>query len=165
MKTRIAQVLLAALVFVLLGTLGCSGSKAESTTGGKVQPTWIDAQVDADAISIPLSDIEGGKMIHFKVTSGGTDMTFMAYALSGQINIRAAICPPCRSQSFSLAGDILDCDTCHTKFKADTGEGISGACKNYPKAEVAYTITRDRISTETGDLIIAYQNTQSPGLP
>jgi nitrite reductase/ring-hydroxylating ferredoxin subunit len=163
MKTRITQVLLATLVLVLLGTMGCSGRKAESTTGDKVQPTWIDAQVEGDAISIPLSEVESGKMIQFKVISGGTDMTFMAYTLSGQIYVRAALCPPCRSESFSLAGDTLDCDTCHTKFKADTGEGVSGACKNYPKAEVPYTINSDKITMDMGNLVSAYQNTQSPG--
>ena len=185
MKTRIALIALAALALILAGTLAvvgytaygscrdgstssrscCRGSSPAGTTGEAVQPTWLDAQVEGNTVSIPLSEVDSGKIVHFRVTSEGTSMAFMAYKLGGEIYVRAAICPPCRSENFSLTGDTLDCSTCHTKFKAGTGEGISGACRNYPKAEVTHTITGDRITMAIGDLVTAYQNTQSPGLP
>ena len=161
MKARIKQTLLAILLLVFPATLGCGGDS--STAGAKIEPTWIGAQVEGDAISIPLSEVDSGKMVHFTVTNGGTDMTFMAYALGGQVYVRAATCPPCRAESFSLAGGALDCDSCHTRFKADTGEGISGACKGYPKAEAAYTIDAGKMTMDLKDLVRSYEDTLRAG--
>ena len=90
-------------------------------------------------------------------------MAFTAYRLGEQIYVRTALCPPCRSESFSLDGDVLDCDTCHTRFSATTGDGLKGACRAYPKAEVRYTVAGDRLTMSIADLVSAYQNTKNPG--
>jgi hypothetical protein len=50
-------------------------------------------------------------------------------------------------------------------FRASTGEGIGGACVNYPKAAVAYSISNGSIVMRSADLVEAYQNTLQPGLP
>jgi len=135
-------------------------------TGGIVRPTWIDAQVEGNAVSIPAGEVDAGKMLHFGVTAGqGDKMNFMAYQLDGERYVRANVCPPCRSIGFSLAGDILVCNSCGTKFEASTAEGISGACKDYPKAEVAHVISGDRITMATDDLVNAYLDTEKPGWP
>jgi nitrite reductase/ring-hydroxylating ferredoxin subunit len=143
----------------------CRASGGNVGTGDTIAPTWIDPLVEGDLVSIPLSELGSDKIVHFAVTAEGARMTFMAYELGEQVYVRAAICPPCRSQSFSLEGDTLVCDTCGTKFRASDGQGISGACKSYPKAEVAYAVAGDRLTVTMDDLVAAYENTNIPGLP
>jgi nitrite reductase/ring-hydroxylating ferredoxin subunit len=105
-------------------------------------------------------------MLHFGITDGqGGRMNFMAYGLNGETYARANVCPPCRSVGFSLLGDILVCDSCGTRFDAITGNGISGACKDYPKAEVAHTISDGKLAMQYNDLVTAYANTGKPGWP
>ena len=132
---------------------------------GPVVAKLIEAQVNGDIVSIPVSGIENNWNTRFEVQATDGDVSAMAYVLNGVIYVRADICPPCRSRSFTLNGNILDCDTCHTKFNATTGAGISGACVNYPKASVSYTITDGNVVMSKADLVTAYQNTVKPGLP
>ena len=77
----------------------------------------------------------------------------MAYDLAGEKYVRANVCPPCRSIGFSLAGDILVCNSCGTRFNVKTGDGISGARKDYPKAAVEYAISGDNISSESSPVL------------
>lgn len=158
------------LVLMLLATIAVVGCSNEGTggtggTSGIVSPTWITAQQDGDTVSIPGSELDSGKMLHFGITYQNDNMTFMAYKLGGDYYVRANVCPPCRSIGFSLEGDALVCDSCRTRFEARTGEGISGACVNYPKAGVIHEISGDSVTMETDDLVTAYQNTISPGWP
>jgi nitrite reductase/ring-hydroxylating ferredoxin subunit len=105
-------------------------------------------------------------MLHFKISTGSSgEQNFMAYDLNGEKYVRANVCPPCRSIGFSLSGDTLVCDSCGTRFSANTGDGISGACKDFPKAEVVTAINGDNYSMELGDLVAAYENTEKPGWP
>ena len=92
-------------------------------------------------------------------------MNFMAYVLDGEIYVRANVCPPCQSVGFSLGKDVLICDRCATTFEARTGEGIEGACVDFPKASVPYEIIDGNIVMKGTDLIAAYQDTTEPGLP
>jgi nitrite reductase/ring-hydroxylating ferredoxin subunit len=154
------------LVFVVLMVLAAAGCSRDSGgTGVEIKPTWIAAQVEGEQVSISRSEIDDGQMVHFRVEEQGQKMVFMAYRLGEKIYLRASICPPCRSESFSLVGDTLVCNACGTRFQASTGDGISGACKNYPKAEAAYTVVGDRIAAGIGDLVTAYENTRVAGLP
>ncbi len=127
---------------------------------------WIEPEASGDTVSVNLSDITANKIIHFYVTIAATGKeTFMAYYQDGKLYVRASICPPCRSIGFSLGDNVLQCDICFTKFNATTGQGISGACVNYPKAAVEYQTSGDKITMNVGDLVQAYQNTLTPGLP
>jgi nitrite reductase/ring-hydroxylating ferredoxin subunit len=161
-KMALASILLAALVVV-----GCNSGGTGDTdgTGGIISPTWITAQQDGDTLSIPVSELNSGKMLHFSIAYQGDSMTFMAYKLGGETYVRANVCPPCRSTSFSLDGDTLVCDSCGTRFKASTGAGISGACVNYPKAEVVHKIIGANVTMEMDELVTAYENTLNPGWP
>jgi nitrite reductase/ring-hydroxylating ferredoxin subunit len=112
-----------------------------------------------------LSKIESEGNVHFKVTVQDNNLTFMAYIVDGNPIVRASICPPCRSQSFTLKNKTLVCDRCATVFDARTGAGISGACVNYPKASVAYNLENGKLTIKIPDMNTAYQNTEKPGLP
>lgn len=92
-------------------------------------------------------------------------MGFMAYVLDNVIYIRASSCPPCRGKTYTLDGNTLVCDVCATTFNAKTGIGIAGACVNYPKASVPYTVAEGNLIMKINDLTTAYQNTLKPGLP
>jgi len=181
MITKIALAL-ALIAIVTLTAIGCGGGSDGGTTtwevstptatpsgggntGGIISPTWVDAQAQGDAVSIPASEVDSGKMLHFRVTDGGATMAFMAYKLDGERYVRANVCPPCGSIGFSLSGDILVCDSCGTRFEASTGDGISGACRDYPKAEVAHVVSGPNLTMDVDDLVTASQNTQRAGWP
>jgi nitrite reductase/ring-hydroxylating ferredoxin subunit len=102
-------------------------------------------------------------MTHFRMATPGGQEVFMAYKLAGTYYVRASICPPCRSQSFSLTGETLVCDSCGTVFNARTGAGVSGACVNYPKTTAAFQSSGGTLTVKTVDLINAYNETLKPG--
>jgi len=150
------------LLGVILALAACSGQSATKL----VKATWIKPQVSGDTVSIPVSEVSNNKIVHFNVAVAlGSEVAFMAYDAGGKLNVRANVCPPCRSIGFSLSEDTLICDTCRTTFKAKTGDGISGACVGYPKAAVPYEISDGKIIMRGNDLLVAYQNTIEPGWP
>lgn len=133
---------------------------------GPIKATWIEPKImDGDTVSIPLSEVENNWDIHFAVGTPDGDMNFMVYILGEEIYVRANVCPPCRSIGFSLEKDILICDRCATTFKAKTGDGIEGACVDFPKASVPYEITDGSIVMRGNDLLAAYEDTVEPGWP
>jgi nitrite reductase/ring-hydroxylating ferredoxin subunit len=132
---------------------------------GPIKAKIIEAQVDGDSVSIPVSAVESDWNTQFVVNGQSGKMNFMAYLLNNKIYVRADVCPPCRSIGYSLSGNTLICDRCATTFKADTGDGIGGACVDYPKALVPYQISNGNIVIKQSDLVVAYENTLNPGWP
>jgi nitrite reductase/ring-hydroxylating ferredoxin subunit len=155
--------LILALVILVSTMVACSDNGTQNSQ--RIVATWINPQVLGDIISIPISEVETDKIMHFEFTAQAKDMTFMAYDLSGEIYVRANICPPCHSIGFSLQESALVCDTCGTVFDARTGAGINGACVGYPKAAVAYEIRDGSIVMKGSDLLAAYQDTVNPAQP
>ena len=153
------------LFAVMLGIAGCS-SNIEPSNSEPIEATWIDIQADGDTVSIPLSEVNSNKIVHFLLGEGPSgDIAFMAYELAGKTYVRSNVCPPCWSMGFSLQGDTLVCDTCATTFNAKTGDGIKGACVDFPKASVPYEIRGETIIMERNDMITAYKNTLEPEWP
>jgi nitrite reductase/ring-hydroxylating ferredoxin subunit len=132
---------------------------------GPIKAKLIEAQIDGDAVSIPVSDVESDWNTQFAIDSPSGKMNFMAYLLKNKIYVRADVCPPCRSIGYSLDGNTLVCDRCATTFKADTGDGVAGACVDYPKALVPYQISNGNIVMQQADLVTAYESTLNPGWP
>ena len=150
------------LLGVVLAVVACGGQEAQTP----VKATWIKPQVVGDSVSIPVSEVNNNKIVHFNVpVATGSEIAFMAYNFNGKTNVRANVCPPCRSIGFSLSKETLICDTCRTTFEAKTGDGISGACVDYPKAAVIYTTSDGNLVMRGNDLVKAYQSTMEPGLP
>ena len=172
------RILIGAVLFsLMIIAAACSGPTSTPTPtpnpnptptpkpSGPIKATWINSQVDGDIVSISVHEVENNWNIHFELEIDGDDLAFMAYLLDGEIYVRANVCPPCQSVGFSLKEDILVCDRCATTFDAKTGDGIKGACVDFPKASVPYEINDGNIVMKTTDLIAAYQNTIKPGLP
>jgi len=151
------------LLTMILSVVACSGTSAQSND--PIKATWIEPPVVFDTASIPVSEVENNKIIHFNFKMQDSDIAFMAYELGGKISVRSNVCPPCRSVGFSLQRDTLVCDTCLTTFNAKTGNGIEGACVDFPKASVPYEIKGGNIVMKGTDLIAAYQDTLNPGWP
>jgi nitrite reductase/ring-hydroxylating ferredoxin subunit len=177
-KMAIAGVLIAIIIVAISVVAVSAGGGDNSDTqnvgeenasntqsNGPISPTWITAETQGDSVSISKGEIESASMAHFRVPTDEGNLTFMGYQHDGEMHVRANVCPPCRSIGFSLDGDELVCDSCGTTFKAATGAGISGACKAFPKAAVAYEISGDDITMQTADLAIAYENTTEAGWP
>jgi len=154
----------ALLLTLALVVAGCSDSGGTAPSG-PIKATLIDPQVTGGIVSIPVSEVQNLTNVRFGVETQDGDMNFMAYVLAEEIYVRANVCPPCQSIGFSLDEDILVCDRCATRFKALTGDGISGACVNYPKASVPYQINGGNITMNSTNLATAYQDTLEPGWP
>jgi len=146
-RIALMSILLAAVVSAACSNGDTGGNGGNGGVTGIVSPTWITAQQVGETVSIPKGDLDSGKMLHFQVAYQNSDIAFMAYI------------------GFSLDGDTLVCDSCRTRFSASTGVGISGACVNYPKDDVAYEVSGASLTMEMDDLVTAYGNTLSPGLP
>ena len=163
-KVAAMGMLLVALALIV--TASCAFFSGSGGQAPLIRPTWIEPQVSGKTVSIPVSEVEKNTMTHFRIPAAtGGSLTFMAYTLDGKIQVRADVCPPCRSTSFSLSGEVLICDTCSTKFNAVNGDGISGACVNYPKAAIAYENANGNIVMNGDAMVTAYQNTIAPGQP
>jgi len=164
-KIAIGAVLFSLILIAVACTGPTSTPTPNPTPSGPIKATWIEPQVVGDTVSIPVTEVENNWNVHFNLKTRDGDMNFMAYIVDGEIYVRANVCPPCRSIGFSLNEDILVCDMCATTFKAKTGEGIEGACVDFPKASVPYEISDGNIVMKGTDLIAAYQDTLEPGLP
>lgn len=166
-KTRRSKLLIAsAVVLAITGIsayLAHVGGRGEN--GMPIQAVWIEPLLVADGVSIPVNQVENNRNVHFKIEDETGELHFMAYALNGEIHLRASICPPCRGIEYSLDRDVLVCDTCATTFRARTGDGIKGACVNYPKAAVPFEIVGGSIVARQSDLLVAYERTLEPGWP
>ncbi len=152
--------ILAALPLIVAA---CGGENTVSSQ--PIKATWVEPEIAGDTVTILVSALADNDIIHFKLAGLNGDIAFMAYDIDGQTNVRANLCPPCRSVGFSLDGDTLVCDTCRTRFEAKTGDGISGACVAYPKAEVAYKVNQGKIVMNAADLLEATTKTGEPGWP
>jgi len=159
----------AAVMVVLLALAACGAPGGSSTPApadsapaspsGPVEGTWVDAAVSGDVVTMPLSLVEEKVNTHFSVTETDRRLDFMAYVLDGTLYVRANACPPCHSRGFALDGDVLVCDACATTFKARDGNGIEGACVDYPKAAAAHTVVDGVVTMSLADLAAAYDET------
>jgi len=134
---------------------------------GPIEAVWLDPQINGDTVSIPVNQVVDNWNTHFKlraqVDGKNTRINFMAYLLDEEIHVRSNLCPPCRSVGFALEDNVLICDTCRTTFNAKTGDGIDGACVNFPKAVVPYEIVDGQLVMNEAALITAYQDTLERG--
>ena len=144
------------LTLISLLTVACSG---QSST---VKQVSINAQISGDTVSLPLSVVESNVNSRFLVKTATDTLSFMAYEYNKQLYIRADICPPCGSQSFTLTNGTLVCDRCGTVFNAQTGVGVKGACIRYAKQAVNYVIKDGSIQMKGADLTTAFQKTLNP---
>ena len=160
-------VIISAVVVAIIGVSAyfamSGGSNGGNQNNEPLRATWIEPQVVADTVSIPVSEVENNRNVHFEVETQASSMNFMAYVLDGETHVRANVCPPCRSIGFSLDEHILVCDRCATTFNGETGQGIVGGCVDYPKASVPYQFNGGNIVMNSADLIAAYEDTIVPG--
>ena len=159
-STVVVAIIGISVYFALFG-----GGNGSTQSNGPIKATWIEPQVAGNTVSIPLTEVEDNWNVHFNLKTQGKDMSFMAYVLDGDMYVRANVCPPCRSTGFSLNGATLVCDRCATVFQAVTGEGMQGACVDYPKASVPYGIDGGNLVMSSADIIAAYEDTLEPGWP
>lgn len=166
MKLRRGMLLLPILAG-LLALTACSAPTTAApgtpTQQDRIPGKWVEATVSADQVTLPFSLVEQNVNTHFKLEADGRELAFMAYLLQGTLHVRANACPPCRSRGFTLVGDVLDCDACHTTFRARDGNGIAGACVDYPKAAVNTAIVDGSIMMAVADLVDAYDETLVAG--
>jgi nitrite reductase/ring-hydroxylating ferredoxin subunit len=162
-KTTLIVVFLSISLALLL-TSACAGKPASAANANSVtaKQTTITAKLNGDSVSIPLGDVEKVTNARFKVNTATNTLSFMAYKYDNQLYVRADICPPCGSQSFTLTNGTLVCDTCGTVFNAKTGVGIKGACVKFAKQAVTYKTVDGNIVMNGTDLATAFQNTLKP---
>jgi nitrite reductase/ring-hydroxylating ferredoxin subunit len=186
MKTKSWRILLvtgslAVVIGLVIALAACSGGTAPSSTlpplssktsgatatvaKATVAPTWLTPEITETTALVALDEVQTKFNTHFKVALDKGTAYFMAYLYGGKLHVRADICPPCRSVSYTLVKNTLVCDSCGTVFSAPEGKGISGACVNYPKASVPYETVDGKIVMSKVDLTKAFEDTLNPGLP
>lgn len=189
MNRKLIPILVLLAVAVLLVASGCIGNKSSTTSnvgtdtlssngastsssspsttsnvrqaasGEKVKGTWITAEASADQISIPVKSIDDNINVHFNVTTDAGELPVMAYRYNDKIYVKSNECVPCGSIGYSLLDGTLVCDTCGTVFDAVTGDGIKGGCVAFAKASIPYTISGDKITIKTSDVVTAHKKT------
>lgn len=152
-----------AMVLLLVAAfgLGCIGGDSGTASAGPVEATWITADVNVDVVSIPATVVNDNTNVHFKVNTNTElgEIAVMAFVLGDEIVIRSNVCPPCGSIGFTLDDGVLVCDSCSTTFDAETGNGILGACVDYPKENIPYTESGGILLMNVNDIMTAHQNT------
>jgi uncharacterized membrane protein len=161
-RITLGLVVLFALSFLVLSA--CSGQPAAANGSKNVtaKQVAIKAQLSGNSVSIPVADVQKNINTRFIVNTANGQMSFMAYEYNGLLMVRADICPPCGSQSFTLTNGTLVCDVCGTVFNAGTGVGIRGACVRYNKQSVQFQNSNGSLVMNGSDLTTAYQNTLNP---
>ncbi|WP_445474923.1 Fe-S-containing protein [Methanococcoides methylutens] len=164
MNSKLAGFIIIVAVAVVFAA-GCLDNNDVQTTASAipVTATWIEPQVIDDSVSIPVQTIDENINTHFKVRTTTGEIAVMAYKLGDNLVVRSNVCPPCGSIGFSLDNDVLVCDSCRTTFDAVTGQGIQGACVDYPKESIPFTVSDGNIVMELNDIEIAHMNTVQRG--
>jgi nitrite reductase/ring-hydroxylating ferredoxin subunit len=163
MKSKLAVYILLVALAVAFAA-GCVDDGAQATTQvNPISATWIEPKVTGDKVVIPVQIIEENMNTHFKVETTAGEIAVMAYTFGDEIVIRSNVCPPCGSIGFSLQNELLVCDACRTTFDAGTGQGIQGACVDYPKENIPYAESDGNIMIGVNDIVIAHMNTVQRG--
>jgi nitrite reductase/ring-hydroxylating ferredoxin subunit len=153
----------------LLAISACSQPSAAGAGNGNsnaaIKQTRINAQINGDTVTIPVSDLDKSINVNFKVKTATDYLAFMAYRYGGKTYVRADVCVPCGSESFTLNKNTLICDSCGTVFDAQTGKGLRGVkvCQGYPKQPVPFEIADGQIIMKGTDLAATFNNTLNPG--
>lgn len=127
---------------------------------------WTEPEINGEMVSIPVELVEKYWIVNFQMTINGKNVPLMAVKTTdGKINIMPRICVPCRSEGWHLKDDVLICDACGTTFDAKSGDGIQGACKDFPKALIPYTTDEGKFTMTIADIADAYTKTLKPGWP
>jgi uncharacterized membrane protein len=165
-KIAMGAILLLAVIAPILAACGSKPGAAVGTATAKnlnatIKQTTIDAQVNGDTVTIPLDAVNKFGNVNFRVDTTNDYFMFMAYEYGDKLFVRADICVPCGSESYTLKNGVLVCNSCGTQFDAQTGIGIAGAtsCKSYSKQSVVYQVKDGKIEMKASDLSAAYQKT------
>ena len=164
-KKPVLIVMLLLLSLAILAVSACSSQAAANNSNSSsvtAKQSTIKAQLNGDSVSILQSDVDNLINTRFVVNTPTQTLSFMAYKYDNQVSVRADICPPCGSRSFTLTKGTLVCDSCGTVFNVKTGVGISGACVKFAKQAVPFQVQDGNIVMNGADLQTAFQNTLNP---
>jgi uncharacterized membrane protein len=114
---------------------------------GSQRAEFLRVGIEEGKIKIRIDAVDDGR-IHYFVAN---DTKFYIHKnYWGNIHARISLCEPCAGDTFTVLdnGKVIDCDVCHTRWDAETYEGIYpapgeqrvGGCEDYPPAYLPYTI-------------------------
>ena len=88
----------------LLAVSACSSQPVSASGSNSVtaKVTSIKAQLNGDIVTINANDVDQYTNTRFLVSTATDQLSFMAYKYDNQVYVRADICPPCGSESFTL---------------------------------------------------------------
>jgi nitrite reductase/ring-hydroxylating ferredoxin subunit len=101
--------------------------------------------------SISVADVAAKKIVFFQYQRSGAEaVPMIAYVKpSGKLFVGVSFCIPCKSTGQSIEPDgTLRCKACGTKRDAETGVGVSGACRLYPLDELPVSVKGGKIVIE-----------------
>ena len=136
-------------------------------TVGRVDMTPVEYKVEGDVVKIPVAEVIKNKLVRFVFKSpdvriedrnlaGSPELPMLAMVSpSGKLTVGVAYCEPCRSTNFHTEQDgTLTCNSCGTKWDAETLEPRSGACGGYPPDEI-------QVEVKDGEVLIPKSTLES----
>ena len=131
-----------------------------------LRAVWVTPQIEGGKLTVSQADLDRYGLVFFETSVGTTRVPLLALKVGEKdYRVYPRICPPCRSESWHLKDGILVCGACGTTFKAVNGDGIEGACVDYPKAPIPYSLEGGKLYLAAPDVAKAYQATLRPGRP
>ncbi len=120
---------------------------------GRVDMSPIEYTVEGDSVKVSVAEVVAKKLVSFAFLSpevriedrnfaGRPELPMMAMVSpSGKLTVGVSYCEPCRGTTFHTEEDgTLTCNSCGTKWDAETLEARSGACGAYPPDEIEVTV-------------------------
>ncbi len=127
-----------------------------------IEMTPVQAVQSDGYLQLPLSQVKEKGLVFFEYDKlqipdqEGKErpLPLLAYAApSGRVVTATSICEPCNSYFFHIEqGNVLVCNVCGTRWNLEDLSVISGACGDYPPAEVPNVIEGDTVKIKEASL-------------
>jgi len=110
-------------------------------TGGHYDMAAVEASVEGNTLTIPVSVVEENKIVAFEYNDGTTTFPLLAFISSeGKLVTSFRMCELCNSKEYSIDGDRLSCGRCDTEWSLRNLDGLKGNCQKYPPDPLPSTI-------------------------
>ncbi len=133
----------------------------------RVDMVSVEYKTEGDMVKIPVDEVIKNKLVRLAFQSpevrvedrnfaGMPELPVLAMVSpSGKLTVGIAYCEPCRSTRFHVEQDgALTCNSCGTKWDAETLEARSGACGAYPPDEI-------QVEVKDGEVLIPKSTLES----
>jgi hypothetical protein len=114
----------------------------------------VEAAVDGDHVTIPISVVEEKKIVAFEYAGETSTVPLLAFVSSeGKLVTAFRICELCNSKEYSIDGDRMSCGRCDTQWSLRNLDGLKGNCQKYPPDPLPSTIRDGLVVISIKDIL------------